>query len=79
MKTLSNCLIILFKLLLNNKNRIKLLICRFILLSLGIYYALYLSCVSRDHTKLALLVFSLLIIVDTLYVCIKRNGIDFDW
>lgn len=71
--------LMLYKLYLNYKNIIKLITCRVILLSLGVYYTLYLSCVSRDNKKLALLIFSLIIIIDTFCVCVKRNGKDFEW
>jgi hypothetical protein len=52
--------------------------CRLILICLGSYFVQMISCVIS--TKLyALFILTLIILIDTVYICIKKNGIDFEW
>lgn len=63
----------------NILNIIQTLFCRCLLIGLGLYYIIYIVCVSQDNTYYGLLVLSVVIALDTFIVCIIRNGYDFGW
>ncbi len=59
-------------------NKIAIVICRSILIGIGIYFNYFISC-TLGVQYYGLLTFSLIIIIETFYICIRRNGIDFKW
>lgn len=64
-----------------NSNTINILTtvsCRLILICLGSYFVQMISCVISIKLY-ALFIFTLIIIIDTVYISIKKNGIDFEW
>lgn len=52
---------------------------RILLLSLGLYSTFFLLCTIQNKRYIFLMLFSFVILVDTSYICLKRNGIDFKW
>ena len=52
---------------------------RLILVLVGIYYICTITCSFNDYRIYTLFALTLVIIADTLYICIKRNGSDFKW
>ena len=54
------------------------LFCRMIMLISGLHLT-YLKACTHSPMFYFFLFFSLVIILDTCFVCIKRNGIDFKW
>ncbi len=59
-------------------NKIALVSCRCILIAFGIYFTYFIGC-TRGAKYYGLFAFTVLIIVETIYLCVKRNGIDFGW
>ena len=60
------------------KNILITLSSRFILIVLSGYFIQIISC-SISKTNYSLYTFTLVILLDTAYVCIRRKGIDFKW
>jgi len=60
------------------KNILVTLSCRLILIALSIYLVQIISC-AISNKNYSLFTLTLVIILDTAYVCIKRKGIDFKW
>jgi len=54
------------------------LFCRMIMLISGLHVTYLMAC-TKSPMFYFFLIFSLVIILDTSFVCIKRNGIDFKW
>ena len=54
------------------------LVWRLALISLGSYFTYFMGC-SVDKNYYGLYVFSVIIILDLVYVCIFNGGIDFKW
>ena len=54
-------------------------LCRFMLILVGTYYIYLIACYYEKYSFYGFLSFILIIVADTLYICIKRNGIDFKW
>ena len=61
------------------RNILRALLCRFILIALGLYYTVYSSCINANPKILAFIVCSILILIDTVYVCVINKGIDHKW
>lgn len=59
-------------------NVLQTLVCRAILVAVGAYCTYFLACVF-DRYYLILLILFIFTSADTLWVCIKRKGFDFDW
>lgn len=59
-------------------NMIATIICRSILIIIGIYFNYFISC-SMGAQYYSLLIFTVIILLETLYICIRRRGIDFKW
>ena len=55
------------------------LISRSCLVALGLYYVIVLSCTTNDNSYYGLTALTGVMLIDTLYVCIFRNGFDFRW
>ena len=54
-------------------------LCRFMLILVGIYYVYLIACFFKMNIFYGLLSFTLVIIADVLYICIRREGIDYKW
>ena len=67
----------------NKMNVLKTCSCRFVLVLCGIFFVYIVSYINKDNTSRAnyfgLLVFTPIILIDTAYICIKRNGVDYKW
>ena len=61
------------------KNIITTLIFRMILFFFTTYNVYFLTCTMLKPFYYFLLIFSLIILIDTAYIVIKRNGLDFEW
>ena len=61
-----------------NANIVGTLICRSVLIITGIYFNYFVAC-TQGATYYSLLVFTLVILIETIYICIKRKGLDFKW
>jgi hypothetical protein len=59
-------------------NIIATIFSRSILIILGIYFIYFISC-TQGAKYYGLLTFTFVIVIETLYICIKRKGIDFKW
>ena len=62
----------------NTVNILTTVSCRLILICLGSYFVQMISCVISIKLY-ALFIFTLIIIIDTVYISFKKNGIDFEW
>ena len=60
------------------KNILITLSSRFILIVLSSYFIQIISC-AISKTNYSLYTLTLVILLDTAYVCIRRKGIDFNW
>jgi len=59
-------------------NIIATIICRSILLGIGFYFNYFIGC-TLDTKYYGLFAFSLIIVIETCHICVRRNGIDFKW
>ena len=59
-------------------NKIVLVMCRSVLIAFGVYFTYFIGC-THDQKYYGLFAFTVLIIVETIYLCVRRNGIDFGW
>jgi hypothetical protein len=61
------------------KNIFITLIFRMILFFFATYNVYFLTCTMLKPFHYFLLIFSVIILIDTAYIVIKRNGLDFEW
>ena len=59
-------------------NICKTVVCRLLLLALGSYSTYFLGC-HINKSFYSLYVFSVIIILDLVYICIFNSGVDFKW
>ncbi len=59
-------------------NKLALILCRCVLIAFGVYFTYFIGC--TQHQKYyGLFTFTAVIIAETIYLCVRRNGIDFGW
>jgi hypothetical protein len=61
------------------KNIIRTALCRLILIGFGLYFTVYSSCINQNLNILAFLSCSLIVLIDTIYICVINKGIDHKW
>lgn len=59
-------------------NITKTIICRLILFGVSTYYIYIMSCL-LDTTYALLFILNIIIVIDTLWICVRRKGVDFKW
>ena len=59
-------------------NITKTVVCRLTLFSLGVYNTFIIGCIVYP-SYYALFVFSAIILLDTVYICVFKGGADFKW
>lgn len=59
-------------------NKVALAFGRCVLIAIGVYFTYFIGC-TRGEQYYGLFAFTAIIIAETLYVCLRRNGIDFKW
>jgi hypothetical protein len=62
----------------DNANIIAAIFCRTSLLLIGLYFNYFLACTQKAKYY-GLLTFTIVIIIETMHICIKRKGLDFKW
>lgn len=60
------------------KNILASIICRLILIGIGTYMTEMIGCMIKKEYY-SLFVFSIIILLDTVYLCMKRKGIEYNW
>jgi hypothetical protein len=61
------------------KNILAAITCRLILIGIGAYMTEIIGCMSVKNEYYSLFVFSIIIFFDTVYLCVKRKGIEYNW
>jgi hypothetical protein len=59
-------------------NKVALVICRSALIAFGIYFTYFIGC-TRGTQYYGFFAFTAIIIAETIFICVKRDGIDFKW
>ena len=59
-------------------NKSALLVCRSALIGLGLYFSYFIGC-TRGTQYYGFFAFTAVILVETIFICVKRNGVDFKW
>ena len=60
------------------KNILATITCRLILIGIGTYMTEMVGCMIKKEYY-SLFVFSIIIFLDTIYLCVKRKGIEYNW